>query len=239
MRIQQVFGIFGIFIFVSLSGCGGGDATPTNGGTIPATAIASTNFPLLNAYKSRVNSGATDSFSVSGTCSGSATLVSGAASTGTFEGVAGLNAGQTFSANFTNCTPTSSAVTSTNYYDSSYAPLGSIIPNTEYSRYQALPQGIPSTVKVGDTAVLATLDVYTNSTKAVKTGQRVVSYVVEQDTSNSVFVTLITRSFNTSNQLLFTQQSKYRLSDVGTLTIVSIDVQYSTTSTNRLIYTKL
>ena len=218
---------------ISLVGCGGGGSSTSSG-----AAAITTNFPLLAAYKSRVNSGATDNFVVSGTCAGNATQISSAATASTFEGVAGFSAGQTFTANFSNCTPASSAATQTGYYDSSYAPLGSVIPNTEYTKYQALPQPIPTTVKIGDTAVLATLDVYTSSTKVTKTGQRVISYVVEQDTATSVFVTIIARAFNTSNQLLFTQQSKYRLSDGGALTVVSIDVQYSTTSTNHLVYTK-
>jgi hypothetical protein len=214
-------------------GCGGGGGTSTaTGGTASAT------FPFQSALKTRITSGATDNFTVSGTCTGTATLVTGSASAGTFEGVSGLSAGQTFTTNFNNCTPATSATTTTNYYDSSYSPLGAITLNTEYTKYQALPQPIPTAVKVGDTAVLATLDVFTDSTKTVKTGQRIVSYFVEQDSTTSVFVTGIAKSYNTSNQLLSTQQTKYRLSDAGVLTTVSIDVQFSTTSSNRLLYTK-
>ena len=84
----------------------------------------------------------------------------------------------------------------------------------------------------------ATVTVYSDSTKTTTTGQRQLSYVVESDSASTAFVTLITKSFNTANQLLFTQQSKYRIAADGTLNIVTIDVQYSTTSTTHLIYTK-
>ena len=91
---------------------------------------------------------------------------------------------------------------------------------------------------MGDTAVYATLTTYTDSTKTVTTGQRILSYVVEADTADTAIVNLISKGYNTSNQLLFTQQSRLRISASGALTAVSIDVQYSTTSTNHLVYTK-
>ena len=228
---------FAALLAVGLVGCGGG------GGSAPVATPSSVNiattFPLFAAYKNRINSGASDNFSVSGTCAGSASITTAAAATANFEGVAGFGAGTTISITFTNCTPASNVSTSTTYYDSSYAPLGSVTPNTEYARYQALPSPIPVNVKSGDTAILATLDTYTSSSKTTKTGQRVVSYLVEPDSTSSVFVIVIAKSFNTSNQLLFTQQTKYRLTGGGVLTVVGIDVQYSTTSDNRLIYTKI
>ena len=97
---------------------------------------------------------------------------------------------------------------------------------------------MPATASVGSTGVVANLTVYTDSTKAVVSGQRQLSYVVEADTSTTAIVNLITRSYNASNQLLFTQQSRFRIGATGPVTAVSIDVQYSTTSTNRLVYTR-
>ena len=64
------------------------------------------------------------------------------------------------------------------------------------------------------------------------------SYVVEADTANTAIVNLISKAYNTANQPLFTQQGRYRIAADGTLSVMTIDIQYSTTSTTHLIYTK-
>lgn len=220
------------FTFTACGGGGGGGGSESTG----ATPI--TSFPLQAGYRTRVAAGSADSFTISGTCSGTATITTSATSPATFEGVSGYSSGQTATINFTNCTPASNAVTGTLYHDASYTPLGSSIPGVEYTKFQTAPPPLPTTVKVGDTAVYATVTVYTDSTKATLTGQRQLSYVVEADSASTAFVILITRSYNTANQLLFTSQSKYRIASDGTLTIFTIDVQYSTTSTVHLLYTK-
>ena len=216
---------------LSLSGCGGG-------GSDSGTTTAATSFPLQAGYKLRISAGAADNFSISGTCTGTANITTGAATTSTFEGVVGYAAPQTVTINLTNCTPASNAITGTSYYDSNYAPLGSIIPSVEYAKFLTQPPAIPASVKVGDTAVYATLTTYTNSAKTTSTGQRILSYVIESDTSVSAIANLISKQYNLASQLLFTQQTKYRLTADGSLTIISIDIQYSTTSTNHLLYTK-
>jgi hypothetical protein len=216
-----------------LSGCGGG-----GGGDGGGAAPTPTSFPLQAGYRARIAGGSTDTFTVSGTCTGTATFTSGAATTSTFEGVSGFAAAQTATVSFTNCTPATSAVSGTGYYDGSYSPLGSSIPSVEYTKFLTAPPPLPASVKVGDTAVYATLTSYTDSTKSVTTGQRVLSYVIEADTANTAIGNLITKGYNASSQLLFTQQSRYRIAADGTLTVVSIDIQYSTTSTTHLVYTK-
>ena len=215
-----------------LSGCGGGGGD--GGGATPTT----TSFPLQAGYRARVAGGSTDNFTVSGTCTGTATFTNGAATASTFEGVSGFAAAQTATVSFTNCTPATSAVSGTGYYDGSYSPLGSSIPGVEYTKFLTAPPPLPASVKVGDTAVYATLTTYTDSTKSVTTGQRILSYVVEADTPNTAIGNLITKGYNASSQLLFTQQSRYRIAADGTLTVVSIDIQYSTTSNTHLVYTK-
>ena len=212
-----------------LSACGGGGSS----GTTPVTS-----FSLQAGYKARVQAGAADNFAVSGTCSGTATITTSGTSASTFEGVAGFSSSQTETLNLTNCVPATIAVTGTSYFDANYTPLGGSILGVEYTKFQVVPPALPTSVKVGDTAVYATLIIYTDSTKTTTTGQRQLSYVVAADSSTTALITLITRSYNNANQLLFTQQSTYRIAGDGTLTIVTIDVQYSTTSTTHLVYTK-
>lgn len=212
-------------------GCGGGGDSGSAAPTV-------TSFPLQAGYKARISAGSADNFSVSGTCNGTSTITNGAAVAATFEGVSGYAASQTVTIHLTNCTPASNALTGTSYYGSNYTPLGSVLPGVEYAKFLTQPPVIPASVKVGDTAVYATLNTYTDSTKTTPTGQRVLSYVIEADTSSTAIANLISKQYNTTNQLLFTQQSRYRISADGTLTTISIDVQYSTTSTNHLVYTK-
>ena len=108
----------------------------------------------------------------------------------------------------------------------------------EYTKFQTLPPALPPSVKVGDTAVFTTLITYTDSTKATVTGQRILSYVIESDAADTAIANFITRSYNAANQLLFTQQSRLRIASNGTLTALSIDLQFATTSTNHFVYTK-
>jgi hypothetical protein len=227
-----------IIIAIALAGCGGGGDSSPSAGPAPAP-VQIISYPLFAAYKNRVNTGSNENFSISGTCTGSANVITAPTSAANFEGVAGFGSSQTIRLTYTNCSPASAAITGTSYYDSNYGPLGSVIPNTEYARYQALPQPIPLSIKAGDTAILATQDVYTDSSKTTRTGQRTVSFVAEAETVNSIFFTRIVRAVNTANQLLFTEQTKYRLTDSGALSILSIDIQYSTTSNNRLVLTKI
>jgi hypothetical protein len=218
---------------LTVAGCGGGG----DGNSGPV--VSTSSFPGRAAYAARLATGSNDNFTVSGSCAGTATLTASPATPATFEGVAGFAAGQTTTLNLTNCTPASTAASATAYYDSSYSPLGSSIPGVEYTKFVTQPPPLPASVKVGDTAVYATLTVYTDSTKAVTSGQRVLSYLVEADTASTVIVNLITRNYNSASQLMWTQQTRYRLGTGGTLAIVAIDLQYSTTSTVHLIYTKV
>ena len=215
-----------------MAGCGGG-GSDAGGVTTPTTS-----FPLQAGFRARVAGGSTDNFTVSGTCTGTATFTNGAASASAFEGVSGFAATQTATVNFTNCSPATNAVSATGYYDASYTPLGSSTPGVEYAKFLTAPPPLPASVKVGDTAVYATLTTYTDSTKSVTTGQRILSYVIEADTANTAVGNLITKGYNASSQLLYTQQARYRIAADGTLTAVSVDIQYSTTSTRHLVYTK-
>lgn len=214
-----------------LSACGGG------GSDAPAaTPVAS--FQWQSGYKAQLAAGSAANYTVSGTCAGTATSAASVPSAGTFEGATALVVTTTLTAALTNCTVASLALSGQNFYDSNYNLLGTVTGNA-YAKFLAPIAAIPTAIKVGDTALLGTETVYTNSTKTVVAGKVDASYIVEADTSTTAFVTVILRSYNASNQLLLTQQVKSRIAADGTLTAISNDMQYSTTSTTHLLFTKV
>lgn len=235
-----------------LAGCGGSPsgsttagstvtstpATPTppaGAGSSPSTSAAS--FALAAGYQARVASGANDAFNVSGSCDGTATIVAAAAIPASFEGVAGFSAAQVSTILFSNCTPPSSLSMGTTYFNADGVPIGLNIVGGEYAKPASAAADFPVMVKVGDSAVLSTQTSYTDSTQSVVSGRRTIGFVIEADTGTTAIANLITRSYNTSEQLLATQQSRFRVAENGSLTLLSIDVQFSTTSTVHLVYT--
>jgi hypothetical protein len=217
---------------LALSACGGGGdaAAPTD----PKTSTLS--FPLKSAYAAAVASGYAKTYTVSGTCSGSATQTHGAATGGaSFEGASGVvSAVETLTISFTNCTPASNAATATIYYDASYTPLGSTIVGNVYRVYSA-GLTIPASVTVGSTGTIGTSINYSNSTKTTMLGQNAFSYVVELDTATTAIVNLITRTTDAAGRLTSTEQDRYRIDATGPAVPVSIDIQYAYTSTTHLV----
>lgn len=205
--------------------------------TVKRAVSASTSFALRNAYQARLTAGGTDNFTVSGTCSGTAALVATVPSNVTFEGQAGLSVTETNTLQLSTCSPPTLVLTDVTYFDSNYSPIGAEQPGIEFARFRAAATPLPATVKVGDTGAIVSLDTFLDATKTVLTGRRDISYLVEPDTATTALVNIINRSFNASGQLLLMQQSRYRMDAAGTLVLVSIDAQYSTTSTVRLVYT--
>ena len=207
-----------------LAACGGGGG---GGGTsTPTGPIASTNtFNLQSGYAALVSTGYTKTFSISGTCSGSFTLTRGAATTATtFEGSAANLGTSASTLTLTNCTPSSTASTSIQYYDSSYLPRGYSIQGGDYAVYASTPV-ISSAAKVGDVVVVGTINLYTNSTKTTSAGHVDVTYVVEPETSTTAILNLIEKAYNSSNVLTSTEQDRYRVAANGALTPLSLDVQ--------------
>lgn len=218
-----------------LAACGGGGGDTVAAATGPITSTAS--FPMQSSYRALVASGYTKSFTISGSCAGSGNKSSSPAATpATFEGVAGLSATATFTINFTNCTPASTAVTSTAYFDTNYDPRGINSVGVNYGVYLQ-PLTIPTSVTVGGTGILGTQTLYTNSTKATPNGRIDLSYVVEADAASSAIVNLIAKIYNAAGILTATEQDRYRITATGALTPTSIDIQYANGSTTHLLLT--
>jgi hypothetical protein len=215
-----------------LAACGGG-----GGGTTATTGpIASINtFNLQSGYASLVSSGFSKTFSISGSCAGTLTLTRGPATTAaTFEGVAANSGTSATTLTFTNCTPSSIAATSIQYYDSNYLPKGYSVQGGNYGVYVSTPV-ISSAAKVGDVVVVGTTNLYTNSTKATGAGHADATYVVEPDTATTAIINLIDKTYNSSNVLTSTEQDRYRVAANGALTPLSVDIQYSNGSTTHLV----
>lgn len=218
-----------------LSACGGGSSSSN----VAGQETASTSFPLASAYKSLIAKGETTNFDISGTCNGVGTESESAPSSTSFEGSPAFATTATSTFSLTNCTPASVAGSSISYYDSNYNYLGHAISGQEYAKFLTATNPLPASVKAGDTAIYGTETVYSDSTKQTVVGTRVLSFVIEQDgaSTSSVIANAISKRYNTSNQLLYTQQFRHRLGADGSLTPVSLDLQYSTTSTTHLVLT--
>lgn len=218
-----------------LAGCGGGGG---DSGSAPAPVTPpGLTFELDAGYRALITGGANDNFAVSGTCSGTANITVNPANPSSFEGVAGFAAVQTATHSSSNCPTLTGTVTGTTYYNTSYVRIGLSIVGGEYDKFETPPAAFPATVVVGNNGPLATLIIYTNSSKTVAEGKRVISYEIKDGTLTTAVANIITRSFNQSNQLLTTEIDSYRIAQDGTLTLMSKDVQFSTTSQIHLLYT--
>jgi hypothetical protein len=224
-------------VMLSLAACGGGGGGgDSSGGPVTPPTLS---FALSTGYAARIASGSTNNFDITGSCSGTATISTAAAVPATFEGVTGYSAAQTSTVNFAanSCTPQTNTVTGTTYYNAGYVTIGQSINGGEYAKFEAPPSAFPTSVKVGDTGDVVTLTTYADSTKAVITGKRVVSYTIENDTATTAIANITTKAYDTGDHLLSTQQSRYHMAQDGSLTLASIDIQFSFTSTIHLIYT--
>jgi hypothetical protein len=227
----RTFALAGALTAALLAGCGGGGG---DAGTTPAgNGVA---FPLQAGYKALVSNGYSIDFNVSGGCSGTASQVNGKAQAATFEGTAGVAAVSTQTIDFSNCTPAHTVGTETEYFDASYASLGSAIDGNEYGVYQA-PASFPVSVKVGDSGSYGTEILYSDSSKAQVTGSAVRTWRVDADTASTAIGTLTTQVFDAASQLDNTQQTRYRLAADGTLTIIGVDIQIAGTNPLHLVLT--
>lgn len=215
-----------------MTACGGGGG---GGGSSSGPVTSANTFDIRAGYTRLSASGFTKTLTISGTCSGSFSLTNGPATTATtFEGVAALSGSSVVSVNFSNCTPASNVATETRFFDTNYAPLGYAIVGSDYGVWSTTPT-LSTAAKVGDVAVVGTINKYTNSTKSTSAGKQENSYVIEADTATTAIANLISKTYNASNILTSTEQDRYRVAADGSLTLISIDIQYANGSTTHLV----
>ena len=217
-----------------LAGCGGGGG---DAGTMPDGSPLA--FPLQAGYKALLSNGYSIDFVVSGGCSGTATQVNQKPVAATFESVAGVSVESTQSITLPSCgsaVPDTVTATALDYFDASYASLGSAIDGGEYGVYQPRAS-FPVSVKVGDSGSYGTETLYGDSSKATVTGQAVRTWRVDADTASTAIGTLTTQVFHPASQLDYTQQTRYRLAADGMLTIIGVDIQIAGTNALHLVLT--
>ena len=79
-------------------------------------------------------------------------------------------------------------------------------------------------------------DVYSNSTKAVLIGTRSANFMITADSATTALLTIVTKDF-VGTALQGTQQTSYRMSADGSLSLISVDV--TTSSGTHLLLTRL
>ena len=251
--MKHLFQIFAVSIVALLAGCGGGGSSPTptpgSGTSTSPQPIASTSsFPLKSGYNDRVSKGHTESYDITGSCSGTATFsrspASGSVMFGTTPAVT-VSGTDTFN---TTCSSTSGvartaasgSTNSTAYYESDFDYLGTDVPtNTYYTRMELPLIRVPDTIKVGDTGPLGAEIIYWNADRQISSGKISGRYVVEPDTANTVIVNEIVKVYkytSTNDELTSTRQERFRIDVNGNITPVSIDSQ-SNPPGEHLVYT--
>jgi len=214
-----------------VAGCGGG-----GGGGSPGPVTSTLTFPLATAHANLINNGYTLNLSVTGTqvyngtsygVTGSVTLTQSAAIASTFELQPALLNTQSMTGSVTVLTisvPISS--TAQVYSTTNYAPLGEIS-SSSYYVMQGTPS-IPSTGKVGDTAVIGTYNVFLDSSKSPLLGTAKISYAVEADTASTAIINLIEDDYDTSNNLNASTETRWRIDSSGNVTFVSVNLTGTT-----------
>jgi hypothetical protein len=240
--MKLLLGTLLIGLLVACGGGGGGTTAPTPTGPITSTS----SFPLRQGINKLTANGEVLSMTATGTsttqmtdgnCSGNLLSTSApVVGSATFQGQPALSAAFAISISFTNCTPASLAESGTYYYDSNYAPLGSINASSgKMNLWQPAPN-IPTTVRVGDVVIVGTEKYFTNTSATVSDGRSENTLMVEADTSTTAILNKIVKIYNAAGQLTSTTQERSRIDTTGAITRISTDIQYSNISTLRLVF---
>jgi hypothetical protein len=216
-------------LLLLVSGCGGG-----GGGTSGPLASSNT-FDVKSGWVRLVANGFTKNLTISGTCTGTYSSTNSPATTGaTFEGTSVLSNTSVDTITLTNCTPTSTVNTETDYYDSNYMPVGYSVLGGDYAVWTTTAT-LPTAARVGDASVIGTANIYSDNTKTTRTGKQDATLVIESDTGTTAIANIVLKYYTATDVLKQTQQRRFRIAADGSLTLISIDVQFANGSTTHLI----
>lgn len=221
----------GFLAAAALSACGGGGG----GNEEPAPPVV---FPLQAAYKAAVAKGSSTDYTISGTCSGTARFTFAVPTRVQWDGATVLVAAQTAAIDYSNCTPRSSRNVTQAYYDLDHNPLATTTTDGVTGFFELSGNGLPVEVSVGDQGAFGTETLYGDSLQTVIVGRTEVSYLIGADTATTAIATIVSKVYGPGNELLSTQQMRYRMSTEGGFTPDSIDVSYAPGSTAQLTFTR-
>lgn len=186
---MQNFKILSSFIYCVflIAGCGGGGGSGT---TTPAPIVSSLSFPLQSAYLSRVKSGATDNFTLTGTCTGTATISMGIPTATIFQGISGFSIADTLTVSTTGLTNCASDSNASIYFDTNYNYIGFNISSLNQYGLVSTITPVAASVHVGDTAVFANPLIHKHNSYGDYGiyGEQIISYVIEADTATTAIV---------------------------------------------------
>jgi sugar lactone lactonase YvrE len=217
---------------VSLISCGGG----TSQSITPSATVSTLSFPLHDAIVNSVVINAATNYTVSGTCNGTASVSGDEPIPNTFEGISGTSETSTQILTVNDCS--SSTTSYTEFFDKNFSPVGEIDSDGTYGVYRTTPD-IPQAVHVGDSGLLGTIDYYSDFTKTVFVGYDTISYQIEPETATSAIVNVQREQHDTQGVLTSTQQSRSKIDTNGSLTALSVTIQYTNPSTDRIVLTAL
>lgn len=209
--------LFALLLAACSGGGGGGSSGPV---------VSANTFPLLTAFANQINNGFSHSGTMTGTAvdsakgitlqiTGTFSINRSPATATVFEGQAALMNDDTTSGTMTiagETTPLSG--TSTMYWSTNYMPLG--YTGNEYWVMQGAVV-VPSTGKVGDSVIIGTFNRYADSSKTTLLGTTQLSLTIEADTASTAIVNMVEQEYDTENNLLYTEQMRWRIDVSGNL----------------------
>jgi hypothetical protein len=223
-------------VITAIAGCGGG------GGASAPT------FPLRAALDKLARDGGhfnllatgTGAVAADGDCTGWLNE-SDAAAIGpvTFEGTSNAKSSAiTAIMHLDNCTPNDLTTTEIDYFDANYVPLGAVVSGIDYyGIYATTPAvSIPTTVKVGDSGVIGTINFQASSTDTTSKGHADRTYVIESDTASTAIANSISTVYDASGTKESKSEVRYRIDTQGNLSIVSQDIVKYGASTVHLVF---
>jgi len=224
-----------LVVLIALTACGGG-GSGASAQTYPFRAALEKLTRAGSAFQ-LIATGTPATSAKDGECNGVLNETDGAATIpATFNGKVGWSSSITASIHFDNCVPADVSASETDYFDSNYLPIGSVVTGGNYGVY-LVPPVVPESVSVGNSGVIGTLSFFTDSTMATPDGHADRTYVIEPDTSATAIANAISKVYDATGVLTSTSQVRYRIDIKGNLSIISQElVQINGSGTTRLVF---
>lgn len=220
--------------FLLALGCGS-----ANSGTIAGPEDTTPTYNIVVAFKKMLLRGQAVSMNISGDCIGKLTIQNMPVSVSSIivDGNLTVSTTESTALMMENCRENPSLVlgsissgTKVRYFDANYLPLGLERVGKDFGVFIAA-SSVPRLVKAGDSGAIGSISFFTDSRKIGTPSRREeVSYVVEPSSYGNVIVNIVTKYYDTffypASALEAIEQCRYVVTSDGTMTRLSIDMQY-------------